>query len=470
MVKPTVLLLNPPGNQRIMRDYFCSKVSKGSYYYHPVDLLFLSGWLGDHYRVRVLDSVVQGIGHRATLAYIKSLRPDAVVALTAAPSFVEDQALFRAIKSNGAPRLMVTGDLVLDHGEDLLRAHREIDGALLDFSTPDILDLLDGRPSRNAIYREGNGSIVATPVAREGGIFEIPRPRHELFPLEAYRFILSRKRHFATVLSDFGCPFPCQYCISGHLNFKLRELDGVMEEIEHLHSMGISELFFRDQTFGIHKDRTFELCSRLESFAPRLGWVCFSRTDVLDEERLDAMKEAGCHTIIFGLETANHELLAGFGKAIPKETTEATLWACARRGIRTLGTFILGLPGEDEEAVRRTIQWATELPVDFATFNVATPRMGTSLRRLALAQGWTDPNRLDLDSSCGEPAIATPSLSPERLAWLRLEAVRAFYGRPAYVGRRLVRVRSWHDLYSLWSEGAGMFRGLFGRNVGAECE
>ncbi|MEE9197578.1 MAG: hypothetical protein V3U45_05500 [bacterium] len=121
MARSTVLLLNPPGNQRIMRDYFCSKVSKASYYYHPVDLLFLSGWLGDHYHVRVLDSVVQGLSPRATVAYVKSLRPAAVVALTSAPSFVEDQEVFQAIKSNGAPRMFVTGDLVLDHGEDILR-------------------------------------------------------------------------------------------------------------------------------------------------------------------------------------------------------------------------------------------------------------------------------------------------------------------------------------------------------------
>ncbi|MFQ6672428.1 MAG: B12-binding domain-containing radical SAM protein, partial [Candidatus Tectimicrobiota bacterium] len=371
MPRSTVLLLNPPGNQRIMRDYFCSKVSKASYYYHPVDLLFLSGWLGDHYHVRVLDAVVQGLGPRATVAYVKTLRPAAVVALTSAPSFVEDEAIFRAIKHNGSPRLLVTGDLVLEHGEDLLRTHREIDGVLLDFSTPDILDLLEGRPKQNAIYRDGNGAVVTTPVTRERGVFAVPRPQHELFPLEAYRFILARRRHFATVLSDFGCPYPCQFCISGHLGFKLRDLDGVMEEIEHLHRLGLREIFFRDQTFGVHKKRTLELCSLLASYDPRFGWVCFSRTDVLDEELLEGMQAAGCHTIIFGLETVNHELLAGYGKAIPRETTEATLQACARRGVRTLGTFILGLPGEDEAAVRRTIRWATELPLDFATFNVA---------------------------------------------------------------------------------------------------
>ncbi|MFQ5892850.1 MAG: B12-binding domain-containing radical SAM protein, partial [Nitrospinota bacterium] len=316
-------------------------------------------------------------------------------------------------------------------------------------------------PKQNAIYRDGNGAVVTTPVTRERGVFAIPRPQHELFPLEAYRFILARRRHFATVLSDFGCPYPCQFCISGHLGFKLRELDGVMEEVEHLHRLGLREIFFRDQTFGVHRKRTLEFCSLLASYDPRFGWVCFSRTDVLDEELLEGMQEAGCHTIIFGLETVNHELLAGYGKAIPRETTEATLQACARRGVRTLGTFILGLPGEDEAAVRRTIRWATELPLDFATFNVATPRMGTSFRRLALVRGWTDPTRLDLDSSRGDPAITTECLSPEQLAALRREALQAFYGRPTYVAHRLARARSWHDFYSLWSEGAGLVQAFF---------
>ena len=124
MARSTVLLLNPPSNERIFRDYFCSKVSKASYYYHPVDLLFLSGWLSEHYNVCVLDAVAQGLSKSATIAYLKSLRPSAVVALTSAPSFEEDLDIFRAVKANGSPRLLVTGDLALEHGEALLRAHR----------------------------------------------------------------------------------------------------------------------------------------------------------------------------------------------------------------------------------------------------------------------------------------------------------------------------------------------------------
>ncbi len=178
---------------------------------------------------------------------------------------------------------------------------------------------------------------------------------------------------------------------------------------------------------------------------------------------MENMKEAGCHTIIFGLETANNDVLEGYGKSVPKEASEDVLLACSKLGIRTLGTFILGLPGEDEDAVRRTIQWARELPLDFATFNVATPRMGTALRRLAISQGWSDPERLDLDSSVGEPAVATEKLSAVRLSELRTEAIRAFYGRPSYLARRIAQARSWHDLHSLATDSAATVQGLFRR-------
>jgi hypothetical protein len=103
------------------------------------------------------------------------------------------------------------------------------------------------------------------------------------------------------------------------------------------------------------------------------------------------------------------------------------------------------------------------LPLDFATFNVATPRMGTAMRRLVLAQGWADPERLDLDSSLGEPVVATEKLSPKRLVELRAEAVRAFYGRPSYVARRIARARSWHDLYSLAADGVATVQNLLRR-------
>lgn len=57
----TVLLLNPPGKKRYIRDYFCSKVSKSGYLYPPTDLLLQSGLLARDFRVSALDAVAEGL-------------------------------------------------------------------------------------------------------------------------------------------------------------------------------------------------------------------------------------------------------------------------------------------------------------------------------------------------------------------------------------------------------------------------
>jgi len=52
-----LLLLNPPGSRMFFRDYYCAKVSKARYYYHPVDLVYLSGSLSEHFQVSVIDAI-----------------------------------------------------------------------------------------------------------------------------------------------------------------------------------------------------------------------------------------------------------------------------------------------------------------------------------------------------------------------------------------------------------------------------
>ena len=56
-----VLLLNPPGRELYVRDYFCSKTTKSNYNFHPVDLLALSGTVAAEHDVSVLDCIAQGV-------------------------------------------------------------------------------------------------------------------------------------------------------------------------------------------------------------------------------------------------------------------------------------------------------------------------------------------------------------------------------------------------------------------------
>jgi len=289
--------------------------------------------------------------------------------------------------------------------------------------------------------------------------FELPVPRHDLFQHPGYRYSFSRKRRFASVLTDYGCPFRCTFCIMPTLGFKFRPTDNVMEELRFIRRLGIDEIFFIDQTFAAVRKRALELCAAMREQIPGVGWSCFSRADVLDPSLLEEMQKAGCHTIILGVETASEEILRHYRKEYTRSQIQDAFAWCRRLGIRTVGTFILGLPEETADTVEETLSLAKSLECDFASFNLAVPRMGTDLRRQALADGLAQAGDFSMDQTGRNIAMPTRCLSREEMHRLRRRFILGFYLRPSYLWRRLRKLGSWYELRAQISEGWAMLKG-----------
>ncbi|MBN1595268.1 radical SAM protein [candidate division FCPU426 bacterium] len=455
-----VLLLNPPGSKNYIRDYFCSKLSKANYISPPVVLLTLSGILAAQHEVSVLDATVERLSAAESLDRIEKERPETIVTLVGAASWEEDEIFLRKIKERLAVYIIAIGDLLLENTGQHLRAAAAIDAALLNFITPDIMTLISGRQGQvipNAVYWHG-GKCVQGGMVKNKGEYRIPRPRHELFPLARYRFPFMIARPMTAMLTDYGCPFACTFCVIPALGFALRPLADLREEMEAVRQAKVKEIFFLDQTFGVRRGRTLELCRLMEQEGFHFHWSCFSRADVLDDEVLEAMARAGCHTIIFGVESGNDATLVQYHKKMDLAGIAATLHACRRAGIRVAATFMLGLPGEDENQTRKTIDLACRLPVDFVSFNVAIPRAATGLRAQAIAAGLIDAGVRTMDQSGIAGAMSTREMSAEKILLLRREALRRFYFRPGYLLRRLFTLRSWTDFASQAADGLGVIR------------
>jgi radical SAM superfamily enzyme YgiQ (UPF0313 family) len=449
-----ILLLNPPGDKIYLRDYYCSKVSKAGYIYHPVDLLILSGILSEHHEVKVLDAMALRLGFDSTYRRIKSMDIDAVIFLTGAVSWEKDFALLRKIKSEKNVLTIGSGDILLDGGEEWLRKNDFLDAIILDFTMDSILYFLKGDYTRipNMIVKNGGEIIHGEEVRNRGAIFEIPIPRRDFFPNRRYSFPLNRRIPFATVLTDYGCPFRCSFCVIGTLGYKSRPVNNIMAELDSLDRNGVREIYFDDQTFGALRPRAIEMCRRMIEQKFQFSWSCWSRVDVVDEELLGLMKEAGCHTIMFGAETARNDILAKERKGYTKEDVERTINRCRKLKIRTLATFILGLPGETEKSCLETIEFSKRLGTDFASFNVPVPRVRTNLRKRAIQKGWVvDPKTMDQSGSFA--VMGNDSLSLRDIERLKNKAIREFFLRPSYLWKRLINVRTLYELKKLFRGG-----------------
>jgi radical SAM superfamily enzyme YgiQ (UPF0313 family) len=456
-----LLLLNPPGARTYIRDYFCSKTTKSNYLFHPVDLLVLSGTAHAAAAdaggaLEVLDCMAERLGPRAARARIDRFAPDVVVSLVGSVSWNEDRR-FLADQARRGRRVIAIGDVLHEKSEARLEEEPWIEAALHVFANADLRHYLAGELDavEDMTVRGADGSparLLTVERARRRGTFRVPRPRHELFPTRGYRFSFARRAPFATVLTDYGCPYPCTFCVIGTLGFQVRPVADVLEEIDHLRARGVRELFFVDQTFGVRRQRALELCRELEARGD-LSWTAFTRPDTGDEAMLRAMHAAGCHTVILGVESADDALLRAYRKGTRTSLVVEAVARARRAGLRTVGTFVIGLPEETEGSLRATLELAVRMDLDFMSLNMAVPRFGTAFRARALELGLADEDDLVMDQGGADAFLPTRTLDRATMLALKKRMVRRFYLRPGYLWRRLVSVRTPRELASQVREG-----------------
>jgi len=420
----------------------------------------MSGTLRDAgCEVDFVDCVADRIDERSAIERIKSIAPDCIVALCGIVSWDADRAFFRGLRARYKAPIVVSGDVFFDAPEKIMDEEEWIDGILFDFTNGDIVHYLDGMEQAivNMVFRKAE-AVLSRRGGKSEAVFELAVPMHELFLGKRYRHPFTRSRPLTSVLTSFGCPYHCYFCVADKIPFKFRRAEDVIKELDYVKKLGIPEILFFDFTFGVPREDRKRLCATMIEKRYGFNWSCYSRVDVVDEEMLALFKASGCHTIMFGVESGDDDILKKYGKGI---STERIRWAfelCRKVGIDTVGTFILGGAFDTVESSRKTIGFARELGCDFASFNIAVPRPRTRFRTEAIRSGMIGEGDLNMDHSGSRIVWNSGCLSSGEISRLRRTAVMQFYLRPGYLLRRLAKVKSWHHLRELFLNGFDLIR------------
>jgi radical SAM superfamily enzyme YgiQ (UPF0313 family) len=363
----------------------------------------------------------------------------------------EDLAFAARVKAARGGALVGLGEELFGDPAAALAAHPALDAVVTDFTSDAAARWLSGERDglRGIVWRDGGG--VAGDPAPARGAFAIPTPEHARFPLDAYRLPFAVPHPWATVLASFGCPFACAYCNSGTAGYRPRDPDNLAEELDLVQALGIRHVFVRDMTFAADRAHGEAVCAVLRGRG--LSWNCYCRVDRVDPALLAAMAAAGCVMIHFGVESATADLRGALGRGTGVERAEDAFRWAREAGIGAGAHFILGLPGETEADVGKTVALAKRLRPDYASFNVYTPRAGSTLGRRLDAEGRLAPG--ERDSSFGGYRV-TGGIDPARLERLRRRAVLSFYADPRFLLRQARKVRSLDGLARLARAGLGV--------------
>ncbi len=463
-VKPKILFLNPPGKKIYIRDYYCSKVSKAYYLPQPVDLLVQTSYFDEAlFELKVLDAIAEQKKLNETLEEVISFSPSLIIAQFGSVSYEEDSSFFSRIKAAlPETNILCSGDLLLEDPQMFLDKHEWLEGAIIDFFKPAALQFLNntGQPIDGLVYRQ---QLSAGEKQKYRKQTRLNVPRHDLFKNEYYRMPFMSGAPMATVLTNYACPYPCTFCIMSHLEFKSRTVDDTIEELKRLKKLGIKFIYFSDQTFYTVPKITDPILDYMIEADLGIDWMCFSRVDVTTEERLDKMKKAGCKVIMYGVEWAEDSYLQQYKKQYTTQQVRDTFKLARSKGIKLVGTFLMGVPGQTRESIINTVDFAKEIKADYASFNIAVPRVQTSFRDEALDQGLITEDDRTMDQSGSFIAMGTGELTAQEVMKLKKLAYRKFYFRPSYLLKKVLDLGNWQELKNHLNEGWYVVKLLFAR-------
>jgi len=213
----------------------------------------------------------------------------------------------------------------------------------------------------------------------------LPLPDRTLFPISRYLAM----RVPASILSSRGCPMDCSFCVGYRMTGRqgrFRNPLRVVDEIASAHRLGFEEICIDDDLFTRNRQHVSAICDEICRRGLKLKMYIFARVDTVDPPLLRKLKEAGCAMICFGLESGNQKILDRANKRTTVQKARQAVALAKEAGISSLGSFILGLPGETRETMEETISFARSLDIPHG-FHLLSPFPGTRIRERAAEYG-----------------------------------------------------------------------------------
>ena len=147
-----------------------------------------------------------------------------------------------------------------------------------------------------------------------------------------------------------------------------------------------------DLTFTINKKRTLEICNAIIESNLKFEWACETRADLLDNELLVKMKEAGCTKITIGVESGNEVLRYATGKKIKNHVFEEVFQKCKKNGIKVMANYIIGHPNETVSTALETINSSIKLNPFNVLFTKMTPLPDVDIYKTLVSNNELDSN------------------------------------------------------------------------------
>ena len=275
---------------------------------------------------------------------------------------------------------------------------------------------------------------------------DLPLPAWYLHDLRYYRspHIASRKNPVGYMETNRGCNHNCLYCsqlIFGHI-VRNKSPERVVDEMFYMLECGFRDIHIKDNNFSADIDRAKTICRKLIEQRFPAPWALPTGINIhdCDREFFDLARQAGCYQIAFGIESGVEDILGRVNKNQSAEAVRRAVNLAHEAGLETVGFFMMGLPGDTIETMKKTTEFACSLPLTYAKASMTLPFPSSPMFRQIKREGRILSENWDLYNFHSTSEV----WKHENLGWDEIQHYyvrfhRKFYFRPSYILRRFWR-------------------------------
>lgn len=443
-----LLLINAPS---AFQSYSGTRVNAVVQNFPLLSLAYLSAIARrEGFRAAVLDLGVESNPYKTLHQALDFYSPKFVGITSTTPIFPEVLGLSKIIRDHIGNRatLILGGPHASALPEEALRQSAfdilvvgEGEDALVEILQEKSLSAIKGIYYRNGEKIEHTESRVLTE-----NLDSLPLPALDLFDLKRYTFprLLYKASPMTHYMTSRGCVYGCTFCnknIFGR-KFRTKSPELVVDEMEYILRLGIKEIRITDDMFTTDMERAKTICRLIIKRKLKFPWNLGAglRVDSVDEEFLRLAKEAGLYQVSLAFESGDQNSLNSINKGITIEQSRNAMKLVKKVGLESVGFFMFGLPGDTEESLKKTTDFAIELMPDMAKVTITNPFPGTELFRqyeekgLIKSKDWTLYNL----HNPGE-IYEHPNLSFKTMRDYYNKFYFKFYLNPKYLLKRIIQ-------------------------------
>lgn len=300
-------------------------------------------------------------------------------------------------------------------------------------------------------YRRDGRACFSYPaplVSRERLALDLPGVAYDLLPMAKYRAhnwhcfgTVHQRQPYASLYTSLGCPFQCNFCcinaVFGKPGYRYWNPEFIVGQFELLaRKYNVKNIKIADELFVLNENHFLSICKGLAERNYALNLWAYARVDSVKPSHLDLLKAAGVNWLALGIESGNEPVRNGVHKGgFSQAEIRRIVRQIQESGINVIGNFIFGLPNDNLDTMRETLELALELNCEMVNFYAAMAYPGSRLYEQAIKDGWPLPETWTGYSQHAYESMPLPTrhLTSGQVLAFRDYAWKTYFTNPSYL-------------------------------------